>query len=160
MLNHSSGGNSLPRHLQIHASLGGRCLDEERRITSRRPAQDHAGFVDSFANEFLGQLAGPQRPALVHLVRILAGKRSAADRHARSVVVDNELLSRKPVVPLGAADGEFPCPVEDKLVRRRRSKPLPPALRPPSPSGSARASARGSGAAARKAVSGCAGCSG
>jgi hypothetical protein len=41
--------------------------------------------------------------------------RSSADGHARPVVVDNELLSRKPVVPFGATDGEFPGPIEDEL---------------------------------------------
>src|SRR4029077_601957 len=80
------------------------------------------------ANQLLGQLAGPQCSALVDLVRILARKRSPADRHARSVMVDNELLSRKPVVSLRATDGKFPCPVEDEFVRGEgRSCSLQPA---------------------------------
>ena len=53
----------------------------------RRPAQGHAGFVHSFADQPLCQLARPQRPGLVHLVRILVAERSAADRHARAVMM-------------------------------------------------------------------------
>lgn len=47
---------------------------------------------------------------------VLAAERSAADRHARSVMVDNELLSRKPVISLRAADRKFPSPVESELI--------------------------------------------
>ena len=49
----------LPRHLQTHASLGGLCLDEKGSITARHPAENYSSFIDSSANEFLGQLAGP-----------------------------------------------------------------------------------------------------
>jgi hypothetical protein len=111
------GRQFLPRHLQTHAPLSGRCLDEERRIAPGRPAQDHAGFARAVADKRLGQLAGPQRTAFVYLVWILAGKRASADRHARPVMIDNELPSRKPVVPLGAADRKLSCPIEEKFVR-------------------------------------------
>jgi hypothetical protein len=66
----------VPRHLQIDASPICRSLDEKRRITPGRPAEDYLGFIDSLADEFLGQLAGSERAALVDLVRILARKRS------------------------------------------------------------------------------------
>jgi hypothetical protein len=39
----------LPRHQQTHTSLACRRLDKQRRITSRRPALDHAGFVHPIA---------------------------------------------------------------------------------------------------------------
>ena len=120
MLNHSLGGNSslgtcrfTPPWL-VDASI------RNGASPPGRPAQDYAGFLDSSANEFLGQLARPQRPALVHLARILAAERSAADRHARSVVINNKFLSRKPVVTLGAADREFLCAVEDKFISGER----------------------------------------
>ena len=63
------------------------------RVPRCRPPQKYACLINSSADQFLGQLAGPQRSALVHLVRILACKRSPADWHARSVMVDNEFLS-------------------------------------------------------------------
>ena len=56
---------------------------------SSMPSTPELRVINSSADQFLGQLARPQRPAFVDLVRILAGKRSAADRHARPVVVDN-----------------------------------------------------------------------
>ena len=43
-------GQFVPRHLQIHASLTRPCLDEKQRITSRRPAEDYLGFIDSLAD--------------------------------------------------------------------------------------------------------------
>ena len=66
----------IPGHPQIHASLTCPRLDEKRRITPRRPTERYLGFIDAFANEFLRPLAGSQRAALVHLVRILTRKRS------------------------------------------------------------------------------------
>jgi hypothetical protein len=43
-------------------------------------------------------------------------------------MVDHELFSRKPIVSLGSADGEFPCPVQEQLVRSEgRSDSLQPA---------------------------------
>ncbi len=48
----------VARHLQIHASLACRRLDEKRRITSRCPTEDYLGFIDSLANELLRPLAG------------------------------------------------------------------------------------------------------
>ena len=79
-------------HLQIYATLARPGLDEKRRITSWRPAEGYPGFIDSLANEFLRLLAGSERAALVHLVRILARKRSPADRDAWSVMVDHQFF--------------------------------------------------------------------
>src|ERR1700736_1890088 len=66
------GGQFVPWHLQIHASLVRPCLDKKRRFTSWRPGEDDSGFIYSPTNEFLRPLPGSQRAALVHLVRILA----------------------------------------------------------------------------------------
>ena len=93
MVNHSLGGSSSLGTCRLTAPW---IVDASTRNGASppwRPAQDYSGIIDSSADQFLGPLAGPQSPAFVHLVRILARKRSAADRHAWPIVVDHELLS-------------------------------------------------------------------
>ena len=61
-------------------------------------------------------IGGPAPPRTCPPCAESCRKGLPADRDARSVLVDNELLSRKPVVSLGATDGEFSCAVEDELL--------------------------------------------
>jgi hypothetical protein len=97
MLNHSSEGNSPLGTCRFTLPW---FVDASTRNAyhPRRPAQKYACLINSSANQFLRQLAAPKRPAFVHLVRVLAGERSTADRHAWLVVVDNELSPSLKVV--------------------------------------------------------------
>ena len=114
MVNHSPGGSSslgtckftFPWLVDASTRNGASPPGAQPRITRASSTPPRTSC--------LGQLAGPQRPALVHLVWILAAERAAADRHARTVMVDNELLSRKSVVPNRAADSELPRPIENE----------------------------------------------
>ena len=101
----------VPRQLQIRASSAGKCLHEKRRITSRHPAEGDSRFIDSLTNEFLRQLAGSQRAALVHLVGILA----------QSAPPPIGTLG-KPIVSLGLRRWRILLPVQTLLNFRRKQK--------------------------------------
>jgi hypothetical protein len=59
----------VSRSLQTHASTSCQCVNQERDITSRRPAEDHMGFNLSLAHQVLRQLPCRQRS---HLFQILS----------------------------------------------------------------------------------------
>ncbi len=70
---------------------------------AREPAEVHGRRLSGGRGQAHGELPGPQRADAIGLVRILAAQRAAADRHLRSVVVDDELLAGQSVVAVGSA---------------------------------------------------------